>query len=276
VTNAGGLDLKDARLKVTRARQHFEELQRGLEEWQATDPVRFVSLSYLSDFSTCWFLDVRQPPPPELGAVVGDFLHNLRTALDQLAWQLFLACGGDPEGTAASHVYFPVVSEEKAWAKESRRKLPGVPGERLGALRAVQPFAVEPDRGTSWLYALHLMDLDDKHRQAQLSCALLQQSQLRQQVLTDAALGCDLEVWFDRQYPLTAGRHLVVRVERRDARDPSSLAPPEVARGLYVEFRGEPELGFAYSSGRAASDLAGLQDMADAVSRTVDSVEKSW
>ena len=39
---------------------------------------------------------VRAPIPVDLSLVIGDAVHNLRSALDHLAWQLVLANGQTP------------------------------------------------------------------------------------------------------------------------------------------------------------------------------------
>jgi hypothetical protein len=39
---------------------------------------------------------IREPPVEEWGVIIGDVVHNLRSALDHLVWQLTLANGNIP------------------------------------------------------------------------------------------------------------------------------------------------------------------------------------
>ncbi|HWY89805.1 MAG TPA: hypothetical protein VNY31_03965 [Solirubrobacteraceae bacterium] len=49
------------------------------------------------------FLSSNDPdPPPHLGVIVGDFLHDLRCVLDHLVWQLVLLNGRKPNDRTSS------------------------------------------------------------------------------------------------------------------------------------------------------------------------------
>lgn len=65
---------------------------------------------------------VLHPPPLRLGVIVGDLVHNVRSALDHLVWQLVLANAQQP--TRATQ--FPVCSKREQWAWVRARSLAGV------------------------------------------------------------------------------------------------------------------------------------------------------
>jgi hypothetical protein len=107
-------------------------------------------------------------PTPEFGTVVGDYIQNLRAALDYLAWEM-VRNGSDPPGRDGGlSVLFPIY--RRMWAKRGRnnfraqvpRRLPGVPREQLVYVRSFQPYH---KRRPKWqLGALADLSNRDKHR----------------------------------------------------------------------------------------------------------------
>src|SRR5690606_21763862 len=75
-----------------------------------------------------------------VSAIVGDVLHNLRSALDQLAWQLVLFDGGTPNQLTT----FPVLREPPTDGRGERVPVtikPGIDDPRIHrALEEAQPF----------------------------------------------------------------------------------------------------------------------------------------
>ena len=55
---------------------------------------------------------------------LGDFVYNLRSGLDQLAWQLCLSAGGDP----GRDTMFPIYEKEDAKSEELfQKRVKGMP-----------------------------------------------------------------------------------------------------------------------------------------------------
>ncbi len=81
---------------------------------------------------------------PYFSVVVGDVIHNLRSALDHLAWQLVILDGGQPNDSTQFPIY-----ESATNAGGNPRNVtiqPGIRDQRIiDALIAAQPF----DRGRS-------------------------------------------------------------------------------------------------------------------------------
>jgi hypothetical protein len=101
-------------------------------------------------------------PDPRWGAIAGDSIHNMRTALDYLACELVRLCDGEPNTATA----FPILSRPPRRRCTRRRLLPdisgGVSDEIRERLRTVQPY----ERRHALYTLAHLRDLDniDKHR----------------------------------------------------------------------------------------------------------------
>ena len=83
-------------------------------------------------------LQADSEPPLSLGATIGDVLHNLRSALDSIAWE---ACqrAGVPQAREKD-VYFPIGTDPAGWASLAGRQLPSVAPEHLEVFRGLQPW----------------------------------------------------------------------------------------------------------------------------------------
>jgi hypothetical protein len=104
-------------------------------------------------------------PPVMVGPILGDYIQNLRAALDHLAWELV------QKGTATnynpSRVQFPIHSvgrsanpTRRTFATEVSLNLPGVSRSQRAFVRKYQPY----HRGHWHLSALATLSNRDKHR----------------------------------------------------------------------------------------------------------------
>lgn len=103
------------------------------------------------------------PPVGHWSLLFADALHNYRSALDGLAWELAHLDGNEVGSEWAQKLYFPLAAKERDWRRLKKNQLASMPPVILSRLEAVQPFKVEPvDQGIGIL--LHRMDILDKHR----------------------------------------------------------------------------------------------------------------
>jgi len=114
-------------VKVERAKKHFDELTVELKAFIETKPFRIeTTRNPLTRRRTYTLVEV-QPVPESIAAIVGDILHNLKSALDHLRVQL----------------------------GKAKRKQPGA----QKALDALHPY----DAGNKVLRLIHELDKIDKH-----------------------------------------------------------------------------------------------------------------
>ena len=106
-------------------------------------------------------------PPLDWGIPIGEYAHALRSALDNLLWQLILARGGTPTKTTQWPIY---EDEAKSIAKASGRtkiqaQTDGVLGEDLEFIEGHQPNKMGRDLARWHPFALlgHLNNVD-KHQ----------------------------------------------------------------------------------------------------------------
>lgn len=101
---------------------------------------------------------------PSLNTLIGEFIHNLHSALEHLAWQLVL----NSKKTPTQYTKFPIAHVEPAPNKEGKRRIPGVAGgvspDARALIGAAQPYKWG-DRYTDHpLWLLHQLWNIDKHR----------------------------------------------------------------------------------------------------------------
>ena len=103
-----------------------------------------------------YFVASVQPTPLRISAVLGDTIHNLRSALDHLAYQL-VSVGTDKPPSV--HVCFPIAEDRRKYTRR-RSELSGARPEAIAAVDALMPFK----GGNDTLWRLNRLDNVDKHR----------------------------------------------------------------------------------------------------------------
>ena len=159
--------LDGARGKVTRAMQHAVSLREHCSRYSSSVG---TSLSVKHDAASNTVevrLDRVEDPPPYLSAILGDIAHNLRSALDQVIWQLALmgpnAEALDDERVART-IQFPIKSSKEQFRSLSMLK--HFDAETKLRLESWQPFN-NLEGGTHLVNPLAILQAisnTDKHR----------------------------------------------------------------------------------------------------------------
>ena len=131
--------------KIARADEHFQLLEREVAAFFDHDPQPIgTSVGYF-DPESGWHLVygiVKESPPPRLGVILGDLVHNVRSALDHLVWQLVLWNGQTPtegrRGTAFPA--FPFAMSKNAWKGAKKGPLREVADHHRAVIQKVQPY----------------------------------------------------------------------------------------------------------------------------------------
>lgn len=141
--------------KFRRARSLVDELEHAVAEYLASEPFSLETREEPSgDLST--IVRVKAQPPVEWSVVIGDAVHNARSALDHLAYALVERDGG----VARESAYFPITDESTGYGEKLRKGLAGASREARDAVRALQPWR----GGDVDLWRLHRLNIIDKHR----------------------------------------------------------------------------------------------------------------
>lgn len=142
-------------IKLARAQRHLQELEDAVRAHLEAKPF-LVTRHEEPDGSLLYRLRIRSEVPAEWGAIVGDVVHNIRAALDLLAWQFVIASGAQPTVDTA----FPITRHRSNFEKTLRRTLSGASEPVRRFVRRLRPYP----GGHSILVQLHALDIIDKHR----------------------------------------------------------------------------------------------------------------
>ena len=93
------------RMKLDRAKQRMKELEEALQSFYATNPFKFSGKADLQAGKVVYTMDSVKDAPDEASLIAREIIQNLRSALDHLAYQLFLRGGGTGAG---KNIYFSI------------------------------------------------------------------------------------------------------------------------------------------------------------------------
>jgi hypothetical protein len=153
--------LEGARTRLAWAESHLQ-LFRG--EWQKvidTHAYTFIHEVHADGLNHRYRAVAVPDLDPKWTLLLGDCIHNLRGALDQLVYELVRIHGGKP----ALRTQFPVYTEPGGVRVQG-----GIPDEALRLIESVQPYTKSFDG--SRIRLIHHLDLVDRQRQLPLAaCA---------------------------------------------------------------------------------------------------------
>lgn len=152
--------LSGPRAKLDRADEHRHLLDRELREFHDAEPLALTPPIF--DPETQYFVmygHTLMEAPPRLGAILGDYVNNVRAALDHLVWQLVVLNGGSP---TRKH-NFPICSSPAEF--ESRKEaLKCVASEHHDFIEQLQPYHQPQGADQHVLRVLQWLSNVDKHR----------------------------------------------------------------------------------------------------------------
>ena len=149
--------------KYDRAKEQFDEFLAESDAWFNKDPEPHFSRGYFDTKTWEWVerFQIREEPPARLGVLIGDTVHNLRSALDHLMWQVTLLDGGTPNDSTQ----FPIASKSKAqFDRMANRRIPGLRAKHRTLLKRVQPYHAGNDAHRHPLSVLATLSNTDKHQ----------------------------------------------------------------------------------------------------------------
>ena len=167
--------------KLDRAKTHFHALNKSIGAFKRSKTHDFVVAKF--DPNTrervVHLKILREPKNPEWGLLLGDMVHNLRSALDHLVWQLVLLNGEAPR----RQNQFPIIgTKNEYWEVPANRSesvrdrvLSRVAEEHRAFIDVVQPFNAGNDPTGTALSVLSWISNTDKHRVVHASFVLTEE-----------------------------------------------------------------------------------------------------
>lgn len=232
--------LEPPRLKIERAKKHIRDLEVAVKRFLDSNPYGLVPNEDTKAGKQPPRVSVREDPPDELSLIAGDAIHNLRSALDLLVWQLVLANGSTPHDRTG----FPMFRSKEAFEAGDMRPIVGVSSTAEEAIKALKPYP----GGDDTLWSLHRLDIADKHRFL-LIVGLALRSVTMLMAFPGATEGIGLQIDLnqkeDKFFPLKDGAELFPEFFDALALTPLPIQPDfqlafDVAFGEGAVVKGEP------------------------------------
>src|SRR3954466_4643504 len=85
--------LQGVELKVQRAKKHITDLEAAIVAFKKSSPDRICGKYDPETRRQIYYVASIGEIPPQLSLIAGDALNCLRSALDQLVYQIWLTCG---------------------------------------------------------------------------------------------------------------------------------------------------------------------------------------
>jgi hypothetical protein len=149
------LDLRGAQSKIQRAKKHIKDFDTERLTFLDSNPYVVVAMFDPEANVTQSILGPVSTIPEDLALIAGDAAHCLRIALDYLACEIVRSSGSD-----VRNVYFPICETADKYEAESPGKTKGMPVAAKEIIDSIKPY----EGGSDALWALHSLDVTDKHR----------------------------------------------------------------------------------------------------------------
>jgi len=153
--------------RIGRAEEHLEVIQGRLLDYYRADKC-VVTGEYKPEadglYGTVEDGVVDTPPiDPRLNTITGEFLHDLRSSLDHLAWQLVLHAQGKPTRKTSFPIRaVPSANEKGEWVGPDVAG--GISNDAEALIGAAQPYQRGSACSEHPLWLLHQLWNIDKHR----------------------------------------------------------------------------------------------------------------
>jgi hypothetical protein len=163
--------------KIKRAQKHLKDFYAACSEFVKTKP---YTITKQPEKHQGRGIKIEfDPSPPELGLIFGDFVHNLRSALDHVVRDLAFDYRDKlPRYPGRSHGVrsaFPILTHGNQWANTPGcqdggfEKVCGIVPDAITAIERLQPYHAVGDVDWQPLTVLSRLDNRDKHRELNLA-----------------------------------------------------------------------------------------------------------
>jgi len=219
--------MEGIRTKLSRAKEIFECLDAEALEFIREQPFR-IRDEHPKAHHYRGVAVVKKLPPVRWAALAGDVIHNLRSALDHIAWQLVQANGNQPRKSTE----FPVFTKRDEYGKTSGRFIGGVSPQAVDLITALQPFNIE-NPAQHPLKVLHDLNRRDKHRLLKLAAGAIVKGSL--QTIGSVHLQA---FEFQNAFPLRDGAVVVRAIAKAHKEVPGSALRAKIVFDIVFDANG--------------------------------------
>lgn len=131
--------LRGIKLKIERAYKHIGDLDAAIRQFAESEPYAIGAKPHpIAEIQhTALYVARADVVPDSIALITGDAIHNVRSALDHLAWQLVEAGGGVPNRATI----FPINETPEGYAAALKRgRIQGMDPAAQKLIEEVQPY----------------------------------------------------------------------------------------------------------------------------------------
>jgi hypothetical protein len=153
-------------LKLDRALYHLQSLESEITTWLKSKPHQLIHDFDIKSGEKLLVAELLEPVPPKFRLIIGDCLHNMRSALDNLVYDLATAyIGIDPLPKHRARVLeFPIFTDRTMRPDECRNKIGCIHPDAQAIIKELQPYERGEEARLYTLSVLHVLSAKDKHR----------------------------------------------------------------------------------------------------------------
>lgn len=148
--------------RIERAETHRQAAADIWNAWIEDEPYRFA-IHHQGDGKFAVSVIQQSPAPPEMAVFMGEWLYNLRCALDYAIYATAICDSGKDPPPGEGSLQFPCYFTEETYRKNENRLKPLSDYHRTEIVEFMQPYRHE-DPDTSALGWLHKLARIDRHR----------------------------------------------------------------------------------------------------------------
>ncbi|MBI1954902.1 MAG: hypothetical protein HYS38_00750 [Acidobacteria bacterium] len=163
-TDAGPHPLAGIREKLKRAEENIINLEREINLFLDYGGYGSVSDNNVQAIEKLRELHLGREVPIRFSVLAGEIIHQMRSALDHLAWQLSNKTYREKCPAAIEFPIFKKDPTKENKTKEYTRKVQGISPPAQAIIESLQPYKGNAP-GNHLLQIIHEMDITEKHRE---------------------------------------------------------------------------------------------------------------
>lgn len=140
--------------KIERPDAQIKDLESQIRAFFTKDVYGIAREPNADHTQEVWKFVLKKRTPRAFVTIIGEILHNMRSALDQLMCAIAVQHSGSSRGT-----YFPLGKTQQIFESELSEKTKKMPSDARDLIRALKPYP----GGNDLLWALHDLNRGDKH-----------------------------------------------------------------------------------------------------------------
>lgn len=161
--------------KLSMAEEHLAKLEGSFKSIGESDGCSFTFQHNSNSTEVAMWVKFDPPPGVRWGAIVGNFVNDLRNALDHIVYAIAVGESGRNPPPDGRRLMFPIADSEDDW-KGVRGRVRTLSESVRTVIEHEQPFARRQRNEFSPLSTLGQLNDRDKHRVISLGASLMQEA----------------------------------------------------------------------------------------------------